>query len=59
MLAQYILLAVTFIELSVYAFLHGSERKGKYNFITAFINAIFTLSLLYSGGFFNGLLNKQ
>jgi hypothetical protein len=56
MITQIAILAISIIELLIFANMHGKPR-AKYNFWIKLIDTMLFLSLLYFGGFFNCFFN--
>ena len=56
MTSQIILLILMLISLLVNAYLHGKPAK-KHNFWSTFVAFVIWMTLLYTGGFFDKMLN--
>jgi len=57
MIPQLIIIVLMSLGLGVHMVKHGDEKDSKYNFFWKLLSISITLSILYSGGFFN-VLNK-
>ena len=57
MIPQLIMIVLMSLGLGVHMVKHGEEKDSKYNFFWRLIAVAISLSILYSGGFFN-VLNK-
>jgi len=50
--ANYLLLALLFIELGCILAMHGKPREGKHSFGFSLIMTVFYITVLYFGGWF-------
>lgn len=49
---QFIILAMSFINIGVALVTDGKPRTGKHSFMTTFISIVINIWILYAGGFF-------